>query len=268
MKTIIKLKLSQGRITQVKVQPDGCYEFVVESEESVDAKLQKIFKTETSEGLFSLIEASKLSLKDKFMKYKPKTQMEKKLKELLEQVIKGGVKDFWRPSLDPSFTDDKAGICYVAGKEPAVGKSYNWWNKTAKEYNPNRCSRLGTKSEYVAFLGVLIKALVSEGWTITAAWNAVCNDSKELGHYWNSENALHNFEPTGSRAICGFFDLANTCKILAEDEEAGGFWLAGGNGDSNSYNFPLAGLYHYSNQFSNYNISVGWLVLEEGSTDH
>ena len=41
-----------------------------------------------------------------------------------------------------------------------------------------------------------------------------------------SEDAKYNFEPTGSRIICGFYDLANTYKIFAEDEEAGGFWLA------------------------------------------
>ena len=70
--------------------------------------------------------------------------------------------------------------------------------------------------------------LVAKGWTCCEAWDAICNDSKNLGHYRNSHNAKHQFEDTGSREICGFFDLANTYKILAEDKEAGGFWLAGG----------------------------------------
>ena len=181
---------------------------------------------------FVLVEASKLSLKDEFMKHKPKTDAERKFKELLTKAIQTGIKDFYRPRMDPSFSED-GGICYKAGLKPAVGKSYNWWNKVAVEFYPERHSRLGTRLEYVAFLGVLIKKLVDSGWTVENSWNAVCNDSRQLGHYWNSKNAKHDLEPTGSREICGFFDLANTYKILARDEEAGGFWLAGGDCNNN-----------------------------------
>ena len=60
---------------------------------------------------------------------------------------------------------------------------------------PERASRLGIKTEYIAFLGVLIKKLVDSGWKVDDAWDAVCNDSKKLGHYWNSENAMHVPEP-------------------------------------------------------------------------
>ena len=204
------------------------------------------------------------------MQYEPKTEEEYQLKELLTKVIKKGIKDFWRPRLDPSFNDDGRGICYKPGSEPAVARSYNWWKKAAKDFDTKRSSRLGTKSEYVAFLGVLIKALVNEGWSVEEAWHAVCQDSKKLGHYWNSEDAKHEFEPTGSREICGFFDLANTFKILAEDEDekTGGFWLAGGNYYDYCYNYPLSGLYHGSDCNDDDDDSVGWLVLEEGSTDH
>lgn len=217
-----------------------------------------------TEDIFVLVEASKLSLSDKFMKYKPKTAEERNFKELLTKAIKRGLSDFYRPKYDPSFrNEDSPEIEFVAGKRPAVGHSYNWWEKTAKEFKPERHSRLGTKFEYVAFLGVLIKKLVDNGWTIEKAWDAVCNDSKELGHYWNSENAQHCFENTGSREICGFCDLANTFKILAEDEEACGFWLAGGFYFHDSSFYPLADLEHNGNQGNDYDNSVGWLVLEE-----
>ena len=220
------------------------------------------FETMISDA-FVLVEASKLSLKDEFMKYEPKTEREEKFKKELTEAIKKGVKDFWRPKYDPSFNEEGTRICFVAGKKPAVGKSYNWWNKVAKAFCPERNSRLGTKSEYVAFLGVLIKRLVANGWSVEYAWNAVCNNSKELGHYWNSEDAKHTFEATGSREMCGFFDLANTFKILAENEKAGGFWLTSGNYDVGSNFYPLAGFYYCDCRDQGFGDCVGWLVLEK-----
>ena len=215
-------------------------------------------KSNVDEGI--LIETSKLSLKDAFMRYKPKTEAEKKFKAILTDVIKTGIEDFYRPAMDPSFSDkEKTKIHYMAGEKPAVGKSYNWWKETVKD--SKMC--FGTKAQYVAFLGVLIKMLVDKGWTVGEAWDAVCNDSKKLGHYWNSDNAKHQFEDTASREICGFFDLANTYKILAEDEAAGGFWLAGGCCSNGSVNFPLADLALYFNYCNGRNHSVAWLVLKK-----
>jgi hypothetical protein len=96
---------------------------------------------------FVLVPASTLSLTDKFMVlHTPYDEREKVFKELLTDVIKSGVSDFYRPKLDPSLdANDK--ICYQTGLKPAVGKSYNWWKKNAKEFCPERKSRLGTKSE-------------------------------------------------------------------------------------------------------------------------
>ena len=218
-----------------------------------------------SNGKVVLVEASKLSLDDEFMKYKPQTNHEKAFKKLISEAIKSGLKDFYRPVLDPSFNDDMTGICYEFGKKPAVGKSYNWWVNTAKEFMQN--SRLGTRYEYVAFLGLLIKKLVESGWSISKSWRAVCTDSKKLGHYWNSSDAKHAFEDTGSREVCGFYDLANTFKILAEDKETGGFWLAGGFCNFISGDYPLADLDLIFNRDGGSINSVGWLVLD-CSTDH
>jgi len=207
-----------------------------------------------------LVEASKLSLKDSFMSHKPKTRAEKKFKESLTEVIKTGIEDFYRPAMDPSFADGiKTKIHYNAGDLPAIGKSYNWWKKTIKD--SKWC--LGTKAQYVAFLGVLIKILVAKGWTCCEAWDAVCNDSKNLGHYRNSDNAKHKFEYTGSREICGFFDLANTYKILAKDEETGDFWWAGGDCGNHGDYAPLADYGLSSDYNINHNYSVAWLVLKK-----
>lgn len=217
-------------------------------------------------GTFKKVPASELRLDDEFLKYCPKTEKEKKFKKRVKNAIESGLKDFWRPVCDPSF-DDKRGICFESGKKPAVGYSYSWWAKTAKEFKPEQGSRLGTETEYIAFLAVLIKELVNSGKSVEWAWNAVCNDSEELGNYWNSQNAKHEFEDTGRREICGFFDLANTYKILADDED-GNICLAGLFCDYYGFYLPIAGLWYHKNPYTAIVYGCGWLVLTEGCTDH
>jgi len=213
--------------------------------------------------MFVLVEASKLSLDDEFMQYQPTNNREKELKNLLEAVIKKEIVDFWRPRMDPTL--DKTGnICFKAGEKPAVGKSCIWWRDNAKKFDPMRKSKLGTKEQYVAFLGVLIKKLVAEGWMVAEAWNSVCNDSKKLGHYLSSENATYGFEPTGSRAIAGFYDLGNTCKIVVEDdEELEKFWEVGSDFGYSGYWYSLSTMSINYDCYDEYNSNfVGWIVLE------
>ena len=255
----VEIILPAGEAPEIIRLEDGRYKVVQMVEEVIE---EVVNETKSFDNDFILIEAEKLSMKDTFMKYEPKTDRGKEAKALISAVIEKKVKNFYRPKCDPSFTEDGEGICFVSGKRPAVGKSYDWWHDVAKKYNPERNSRLGTKLQYGAILGVLIKNLVEEGKNLEWAWNAVCNDSRELGHYWNSENAKHDFEPTGSRMICGFYDLANTYKILAEDEEAGGFWLAGGNYRKYGNNNPLADICHNCNRNNISDVSVGWIVLD------
>lgn len=254
--TEFEIKVSGGRITCEQEIPDGKYKLVMEVETTAKDTTCYLRK-----GIFKKVPVSELRLDDEFLKYQPKTDEERKFKKLVETAIKNGLRDFWCPVYDPSF-DDNGRICYEPGKMPAVGKSYIWWEENAKKYAPERGSRLGTKSEYVAFLAVLIKELVAFGKSVEWAWNAVCCDSKELGHYWNSKDAKHAFETTGSRDICGWYDLANSYKILAENEEAGGFWLAGGYYNDCSYRIPLAGLSPDNSRGKDYGNSCGWLVFD------
>ena len=245
--------------------------------------------------VFVLIEASKLSLDDEFMKYEPTTDYQWRFKRLLTEAINRGLSDFWRPKQDPSLKKPKAPLFGVVPrgfenivyfefevrKKPAIGFHYNWWEKKSKQYLPERGSRLGTKTEYVAFLGVLIKIMVASGWSVSKAWFAVCDNSRELGHYWNSKNSKHGIELTGSREVCGFCDLANTYKILHHGVEFNSFWVAGGSYNDNSYNSPLANLRYRPRSnlvFDDgrydpldrplvegglYPDAVGWLVLSE-----
>lgn len=251
---IVETILPVGEVVEIKKLPDGRSLVVQEvSEEVVPA-----FKV-LSEDELVLIEAERLSLGDKFMQHEPCTEAEDKAKNLIIESIVAGVKSFYRPKFDPSFSAD--GIQFVAGKKPAVGKSYEWWYDVANRYASSRNSRLGTCLEYGAFLGVLIKRLAQEGKTVEWAWAAVCNDSKELGHYFDSDNAKYEFEHTGSRLSYGFYDLGNTCKILAADDSSSYFWLAGGSCIDCGSNLPIATLNHKDCRCSGYNDSVGWIVF-------
>lgn len=257
MKTTAKMKIniSNARIinANTKVMHDGTC--------NIELELEMIAKKQQRhDGDCILVRASELSLNDDFMKYKPNTDAEKRFKIMLSEVIKDGIENFYRPIMDPSFADEgNTKIHYVAHEKPAVGKSYNWWKKTVK--NSKWC--LGTKDQYVAFMGVLIKELIAEGWKDDEAWHAVCNDSRILGNYCNSENAKHKLEDTGSRERCGFYDLANTYKILAKDKKTDEFFLAGGMYKNYGFSHPLVGFETCKDCDNDYINSVAWLVLKD-----
>lgn len=212
------------------------------------------------EKYFPIIKASTLSLEDEFLKHKPETNQQTRFKNALISAIESGLSDFRAQRMDACF-DEEGNICFKAGMKPAVGKSANWWKETAKKFMPEKGSRLGTTKERIAFLGLLIKYLIEEkGYTVSNAWKAVCDESKNLGHYWNSENPKHDFEDTGSRQIGEWCDLGNTCKIT-ENDEAGGFSLVGGDYDDYSNNCPLADVYSVNGPYGVYDYGVGWFVL-------
>lgn len=214
--------------------------------------------------LVTLIEASKLSLDDTFMQYQPVTRKGQNLKNSLVDLINSNPKDFYRPVIDPSFTENEE-IVYVPGSKPAMSKTYMWWEEKAKEFWPERGSRLGTKSEYLAFLGVLIKKLVEKGVEARRAWDMVCNNSLELGNYKvvSYENGP-DIEVTGSREVCGFFDLSNLFKILSEEKEVdeNGLWIASGCCTEESNVFPLAAIDHFVGRYFNLFFGTGWIVFD------
>lgn len=71
------------------------------------------------EDIFKLVRASELSLSDDFLKHIPKNPVEEKFKEAVKAVIEVGVKNFYRPTIDPSFDGDGR-ICYQAGRKPVA----------------------------------------------------------------------------------------------------------------------------------------------------
>lgn len=267
MKKTVRITFPQGEVTKAKVYSDGTCELVLESVREIEVEEPLVTEVENVEvevtfrpDFLVKVEASSLSLTDPFMQYEGKSRKEKKLKSLLEEVIATGVPDFYRPKNDPSLTENDK-IRFTAGRKPAVGKSYFWWRLASRMVCFERNSRLGTKSQYIAFLGVLIKKLVENGMEVSSAWKAVCCDSIELGHYWNSTDA-HTMLPTGTHEVCGFCDLANTRKILATDSGDGPFWKVGGYFACNSSRFTLAEIESHLGVSELQDNAVGWIVFD------
>lgn len=184
--------------------------------------------------------------------------------EAISEVKAAMLEPFYKPIYDPS--EDGNIIAYQKGKKPAVGHSYNWWVETASKMSAvsGRHWHLATEYQYYAFLVWLINQLVKDGKSVDVAIKMVALDSKELGHYYDSENSTEgkDFEDTGSRCVCGVYDLANTYKILSHsNKEAGGFWLGGGGYDVNGNFIPLAYLNRITFVDIDFNDFVGLLVL-------
>lgn len=183
--------------------------------------------------------------------------------EAVAEVKGTSLEAFYRVMYDP--TGDHM-VVFQKGKRPAVGHSYNWWVETASKMSPveGRQWHIATEYQYYAFLVWLINQLVKIGKSVEEALHQVVLDSKELGHYYDSENSTkgEDFEFTGSRCVCGLYDLANTFKILQySNSEAGGFWFAGGDYCDNGHCYPLAFLGHDTDMDFDCHYSVGMLVL-------
>lgn len=213
------------------------------------------------EEVFPVVRVSELWLNDKWFQHRPRTWEQKRLKESLEQIIKSGMPDFRRPIIDPS--EDEYGVCFSPKNMPAVGHCANFWDRVAKIFMPEKNSRLGTQKQYDAFLGVLIKQLVEEeGYRVRVAWKLVCDNSAKLGHYANSVYAKEYFEPTGSRKVATWYDLANTSKIVKIDGDQG-FCLVSGDCCAYGDTYPLADVFEISDPNKGIELAVGWIVLDE-----
>ena len=216
---------------------------------STETELTAELETTTVEGSDSQIYLD-------ILKYTPANVAQKKFLEFLKEAVNAGVKTFKVPVCDPSI-DENGSIQFVAGCKPAVGYSYNELKNLAIKNGV----QLGSKNQYVLFMATIIHRLVEEGWSKVNAIFAVCTDSTEIGHYWNSKNAKHTLEVTGSRKVAGKCDLSNAYKILANDEKAGGFWVASGSYYGYGIFHPIASLSICDNYVNHYGKSVGWFVL-------
>lgn len=183
--------------------------------------------------------------------------------EAIREVQEAEIRPFWRPVMDPSFDGKK--IIYKKGEEPVRNPSIEWLRYALAEMPAVEGKNwyLGSEYHYYADEVDLINKLVDDkGYDIEDAMRMVVYQSKELGHYAESVDAKDEFERTGSREVCGRYDLNNTRKILRCTNN-NGYWLAASNyrckGDSTSNS--LAHL-EYTESFRFAGDSVWWLMVE------
>ena len=197
-----------------------------------------------------------------WLEHQPTSRRQKETLDLYQDAkAKGRLHAFTCMTIDTSVKDGK--LVYQKGLPIKTGFSQRQWAKMLKEYNPSRNSRQMTRTEYACRNLYLIQKFVESGYEI-AAWEAVCDDSRKIGHYCNSDNPKNDFEPTGSREVCGFCDLGNAWKFLAEDpwEEAGGFWAAGGGFLYDGNRGPVADLNPCNSVDGDFHNGVGMLALD------
>ena len=198
-----------------------------------------------------------------WLNHQPTTRRQKETLNLyLDAKANGRLHTFTCMTIDPSVKDGK--LVYQKGLPIETGFSQNQWAKMLKDYNPSRNSRQMTRTEFACRNLFLIQKLVKSGYEIEEAWKAVCDDSRKIGHYRNSDNPKHGFEPTGSREVCGFCDLGNAWKFIAEDpwDVSGGFWAAGGDCNDGSDHYPVADLVRNCHVDCYYGSGVGMLALD------
>lgn len=183
-------------------------------------------------------------------KQKGENDREKRFLTRVREAVKAVKYDYWIANLEPSVTDGK--IYYAEGNAVGVGFSSNQWSQMAKEYAPERGSRLS--NEFELFIWYALR-IVNRLWTL----DYVANDSSIRGNYRNSPEATHSMERSGARKCGGFCDgQGNSYKIVTRE---GGYALVGGDYDSYGNLFPAADVSYNNGPDGIQNNSAGVLVL-------
>ena len=160
----------------------------------------------------------------------------------------------WIPVYEPS-KDDGSNIQYVSGANVLRGLSSYKWEETFQNYSPENGSRMSSITTYF----LLLLRLLKDGF---ATIEQLADDSKEIGHYRDSENAKHEFEKTGERQLGGLNGFAgNTYKIVRNLEYTSGFSLLGGYYHNVGFLYPLADVSHVKYPYKTEHYGVGLLEL-------
>lgn len=180
------------------------------------------------EEKFPIVRASKLSMEDSFMQFKPNSEEQTLLWESLEFQICSRIEDFRKPAIDPSL-DEEGNIVFCPEMDPAVNIKPEQWAQKAREFMLDKNSRIGTNGQYNAWLGTILKYLVEErNLPVAMAWSEVCFNSELLANVFKSPIPVSKgLEKTGSRVINCWADLGNVQKIVRKDKQEGVFLLRG-----------------------------------------
>ena len=168
--------------------------------------------------------------KRKFVTGKQK-QFREDVMEALKNKPKEGFR--WIPVYEPSRGDD-GNLQYVSGVNVLTGLTGENWEEAFQKYSHENGSRMASITTYF----LLLLRLLKDGF---ATIEQLADDSKEIGHYWDSENTKHEIEKTGECQIGGLYGFAgNTYKIVKYSESSSSFSFLGGDYCSYGSRYPLA----------------------------
>lgn len=189
--------------------------------------------------------------KRKFATSEQKTFKENVLKAI-ENMPTEGFR--WLPAYEPS-KHEHGNIQFVSGQVVLRGLSSYEWESKATDYSPDNGSRMASITTYF----LLLLRWLKDG---HATVEQLADDSKDIGHYWNSENAKHDFEKTGERQFGGLYGfVGNTYKIVKDPDSGSGFSILGGIYNYNGGKYPASDVYHDNYPYNRYSNGVGLVEL-------
>ena len=140
----------------------------------------------------------------------------KKSKEriFLEKVVEAVQKidyDYWIATLEPSVANGN--IYYAEVEEVGVGFSCVQWKQMAKQFAPERNSRLAMQQELILWYALRI----AKGfWTLNYVCYSCLSEEIYKRRIWKDVKIM---EKTGARVCGGYKDgLGNTYKIVTDKE--------------------------------------------------
>lgn len=189
--------------------------------------------------------------KRKFATSEQKTFKENVLKAI-ENMPDEGFR--WIPAYEPS-KDENGNIQFVSGQKVLRGLSSYEWEEKANSYSPDNGSQMASITTYF----LLLLRWLKDG---HATVEQLADDSKDIGHYWDSENAKHDYEKTGERQFGGLDGfVGNTYKIVKDPDSGSGFSVLGGRYDRGGNSYPVADVCHAYSPANRYSSRIGLFEL-------
>ena len=183
------------------------------------------------------------------------TEKQEKFKADVMKALKKKTKRgySWIPVYEPSM--NKIGdIYYLKEQYVTRGLFANEWEYEIARYSPRNGSKVASITTYF----LLLLRWLKDG---IATIEQLAENSKDIGHYFDTDNAQYRFEKTGEREFGGLYGfVGNTCKIVKDSESKSGFSSLGGHYDNLGHQYPLADVYNLLYNCED-NFTVGLLEL-------
>ena len=200
------------------------------------AEIQRVPEKKKPDNFFKITASKREKVKDWFEKQKSETgstERENKFLRILSDALEVVNYDYEIATMEPTVVNGK--IAYIKGKEVEVDRSFENWIKMAKEYLPERGSRLATLYElFIWYAWRIVKGY----WTL----HYVAEDSSSAGNYCNSPTATHKLELAGERKCGGFRDgQGNTFKLVTHKYD---LVVVGGDYETAGCYVPVGNFYY------------------------